>query len=128
MIRRSPIPSPTSIPAASEATPVANGFTVEASTPVPAPRKMIAAPVTRSKPSANARGTSRAKNPSVSSHIPSVVPPSAKTLIKTTIKIVGLWRKRSASRPIPAWIAPLFIVTLMNAPIASTKRKICAAP
>ena len=29
------------MPAASEATPVANGFTVEASTPVPAPRKMI---------------------------------------------------------------------------------------
>ena len=29
------------IPAASEATPVANGFTVEARTPIPAPRKMI---------------------------------------------------------------------------------------
>ena len=30
-----------SMPAASEATPVANGFTVDASTPVPAPRKMM---------------------------------------------------------------------------------------
>ena len=29
------------MPAASEATPVANGFTVEAMTPAPAPRKMI---------------------------------------------------------------------------------------
>jgi len=45
---RSPIPSPIVIPAASDATPVANGFTVEASTPVPAPRKMIAAPTIRS--------------------------------------------------------------------------------
>ncbi len=28
----------------------------------------------------------------------------------------------------PRWIAPVFIVTLMNAPIASTNRKICAEP
>ena len=43
-----PIPSPRLIPAASEATPVANGFTVEHSTPVPAPRKMIEAATIRS--------------------------------------------------------------------------------
>ena len=48
MTTRSTIPSPTSMPAASEATPVANGLTVEASTPVPAPRKMIDAATMRS--------------------------------------------------------------------------------
>ncbi len=36
---RRTIPSPTSMPAASEATPVANGFTVEASTPGPGPEE-----------------------------------------------------------------------------------------
>ena len=60
--------------------------------------------------------------------MPSVVPPSANTAISTTISSAGLWRKRSASRPMPVWIAPVFIVTLMKAPIASTKRKICAEP
>jgi hypothetical protein len=36
------------MPAASDATPVANGFTVEHNTPVPAPRKMIEAATSRS--------------------------------------------------------------------------------
>ena len=116
------------MPAASEATPVAKGLTVEASTPEPAPRKTIAKPVMRSKPRPSASGTSRTKNPSDSSAIPSVLPASANTDISTTISSEGLWRKRSSSRPMPAWIAPVFIVTLMNAPIASTNRKICAAP
>ena len=71
---RRPMPSPTPIPAASEATPVANGLTVDASTPAPHPRKMIAAPVMRSYPRASVNGTSRAKNPSDSSAMPSVVP------------------------------------------------------
>ena len=67
---RTPMPSPRLMPAASEATPVANGFTVEHSTPVPAPRKTIAAATMRSYPSARVSGTSRTKKPSVSSHIP----------------------------------------------------------
>src|SRR3954462_3183587 len=45
---RRPIPSPMLVPAASEATPVAKGLTVEPITPAPAPRKMIAAPTIRS--------------------------------------------------------------------------------
>ena len=45
---RRPIPSPMLMPAASEATPVANGLTVEPITPEPAPRKMIAAATIRS--------------------------------------------------------------------------------
>ena len=48
MAMRSPIPSPMLIPAESDATPVANGLTVEASTPDPAPRKMIDAATIRS--------------------------------------------------------------------------------
>ena len=67
---RTAIPSPRLMPAASEATPVANGFTVEHRTPVPAPRKMIAAATMRSYPSASESGTSRTKKPSVSSHMP----------------------------------------------------------
>ena len=48
MAIRRPIPSPRLIPAASDATPVANGLTVEHSTPEPAPRKMIDAATMRS--------------------------------------------------------------------------------
>ncbi len=45
---RRPMPSPMLIPAASEATPVAKGLTVEPITPLPAPRKTIAAATRRS--------------------------------------------------------------------------------
>jgi hypothetical protein len=45
---RNPIPFPIVIPAASEATLVVNGLTIEATTPVAAPRKMIAAATVRS--------------------------------------------------------------------------------
>jgi len=48
MISRSPMPSPRATPAASEPTPVANGFTVEASVPTPAPTMMIPTPTSRS--------------------------------------------------------------------------------
>ena len=125
---RRPIPSPIVIPAASEATPVENGLTVEAITPLPAPRKMIAAAVMRSYPRARASGTSSTKKPSVSSHIPYEVPPRAKTHIRIAISTAPLARKRSASRPIPVWIASDFIVTVMNAPTARTKKKIAAEP
>ena len=60
--------------------------------------------------------------------MPSVVPPRPKTSMITTISADGRSLKRNASRPMPCWIAPVFIVTLMKAPIASTNRKICAAP
>ena len=36
--------------------------------------------------------------------------------------------KRSASRPMPVWIASVRIVTLTNAPTARTNRKIIAEP
>ena len=45
---RTPMPSPMLTPAASKATPVANGLTVEHSTPEPAHRKMIDAATRRS--------------------------------------------------------------------------------
>src|SRR5215831_8633908 len=48
MISRSPMPFPRATPAASEATPVANGFTVEDSVPTPAPTMMIPMPTMRS--------------------------------------------------------------------------------
>ena len=48
MISRSPIPFPSATSAASEATPVANGLTVEASVPTPAPTRMIPTPTSRS--------------------------------------------------------------------------------
>ncbi len=32
----------------------------------------------------------------------------------------------AARRPIPGWIAPVFIVTMMNAPTASARREIAA--
>ena len=54
---RSTMPLPRSIPAPSEATPVANGFTVEHRVPTPAPSMMTATPVIRSKPSATMIGT-----------------------------------------------------------------------
>ena len=56
------------------------------------------------------------------------MPPSAKTVIRIAISTEPLCRKRSASRPIPVWIAPVFIVTVMKAPTASTNRKIFAEP
>ena len=43
-----PMPSPIEIPAASDATPVANGLTVDARTPTPAPTKIVAAATMRS--------------------------------------------------------------------------------
>ena len=48
--------------------------------------------------------------------------------MSTTTRIAGLWRNRSASRPMPVSIAPVFIVMVMNAPTASTKKKIWAEP
>src|SRR5215471_12362245 len=48
MISRSPMPLPRATPAASEATPVANGFTVDDSVPTPAPTMMIPTPTSRS--------------------------------------------------------------------------------
>ena len=128
MRSRTPSPSLMLMPAASDATPVANGFTVDASTPVPAPRKMIATATIRSYPSASVSGTRSTKKPSVSSHIPYVVPPSANTDINTATSSAGLWRKRSARRLMPVSMAPVFIVIVMNAPTARTKRKICAEP
>ncbi len=46
--KRSAMPSPSEMPAAAEATPVANGFTVEASTPTPAPRMIVPVATMRS--------------------------------------------------------------------------------
>ena len=48
--------------------------------------------------------------------------------MRIAISTEPLWRNRSASRPIPVWMAPVFIVTVMNAPTASTNRKIIAEP
>jgi hypothetical protein len=56
MISRNPMPSPSATPAASEATPVANGFTVEASVPTPAPTMMIPTPTIRSYPKPTTTG------------------------------------------------------------------------
>ena len=60
--------------------------------------------------------------------MPYEVPPSAKTPISNAIRTEPLCLKRSASRPMPVWIAPVFIVTVMNAPTARTKKKIIAEP
>ena len=51
------MPSPRAIPAPSEATPVANGLTVDAMVPTPAPTKMTTAPTIRSYPRATKIGT-----------------------------------------------------------------------
>ncbi len=48
------------MPAESEATPVANGLTVEARVPTPAPIMMVTAPTIRSKPIPTMTGTSKA--------------------------------------------------------------------
>ena len=48
MSSRKPMPSPMEMSAASEATPVANGLTVEASTPTPAPTMIVADATIRS--------------------------------------------------------------------------------
>ena len=55
--KRSAMPSPREISAAEEATPVANGLTVEHSTPTPAPRMIVPVATSRSKPSASISGT-----------------------------------------------------------------------
>ncbi len=57
---RRTMPLPRSMPAASEATPVANGLTVDAMVPVPAPTRMTTAPSNRSYPRATNMGTIRA--------------------------------------------------------------------
>ena len=57
---RRTMPFPRSIPAASDATPVANGLTVDAMVPVPAPTRMTTAPNMRSYPRATNIGTIRA--------------------------------------------------------------------
>ena len=123
------MPSPMLMPAASEATPVANGLTVErdharAGAEEDDRRRDHAVVAERERQ----RHEQRRRSPSVSSHIPYDVPPSAKTTIRIAIRTEPLCRKRSASRPMPVWIASVFIVTVMNAPTASTKRKIAAEP
>lgn len=45
---RSTMPSPSEMSAAEEATPVAKGFTVEQSTPIPAPRMIVPTATIRS--------------------------------------------------------------------------------
>ena len=58
--KRKPIPSPIEIPTACEATPVANGLTVEAKQPTCEPTKTIATATTVSKPTAIITGISNA--------------------------------------------------------------------
>lgn len=48
MMARSTMPSPSEMSAADEATPVANGLTVEHSTPMPAPRMIVPVATIRS--------------------------------------------------------------------------------
>jgi len=57
-----------------------------------------------------------------------VVPPTEKITIKITISSSPRLRNRSVTRPIPASSAPVLTVTVMNAPIASTKKNTWAAP
>ena len=52
----------------------------------------------------------------------------AKIDMRIAISTEPLCRKRIARRPIPVWIASVFIVTVMNAPTARTKKKIAAEP
>ena len=125
---RRPIPSLMLMPAASEATPVANGFTVDASTPVPAPRKMIddgdhAVVAQRQRQ----RHEQHEEAERLLPH-PVGRPAEREDDHQDRDHSEPLCRKRSARRPMPVWIAPVFIVTVMNAPTASTKRKICAEP
>src|SRR4051812_50019424 len=52
----------------------------------------------------------------------------AKIDMRIAISTEPLCRKRIARRPIPVWIASVFIVTVMNSPTARTKKKIAAEP
>jgi len=57
-----------------------------------------------------------------------VVPPTEKITIKITISSRPRWRNLSVTRPIPASSAPVLMVTVMNAPMASTKKNTWTAP
>ena len=125
---RRPMPSVMLMPAASDATPVANGFTVEATTPVPAPRKMMATATMRSYFKSERQRHQQGEEPE--RLLPHAVGRAAERedQHQHDDEHGGLRLKRSASRPMPVWMAPVFIVTVMKAPMARTKRKICAEP
>ena len=57
-----------------------------------------------------------------------MVPPREKITIKITISSRPRWRNLLVTRPIPASSAPVLIVTVMNTPIASTKKNTWTAP
>ena len=60
--------------------------------------------------------------------MPYVVPPRENTIISTTINTFARVRYLWVNRAIPASSAPVLMVTVMNAPIASTKKNTWAAP
>ena len=57
-----------------------------------------------------------------------MVPPTEKITIKITISSSPRFRNRLVTRPIPASSAPVLMVTVMNAPIARTKKNTWTAP
>ena len=57
-----------------------------------------------------------------------MVPPTEKISIKITISSMPRLRNRPVTRPIPASSAPVLMVTVMNAPIARTKKNTWTAP
>src|SRR5947207_1461361 len=48
--------------------------------------------------------------------------------MRIAMRTAPLWRNRTASRPMPVCMACVFIVTVMNAPTAGTKKKLGADP
>ena len=115
------------IPAASEATPVANGFTVEPITPAGAEEDDRG----RDHPVVVERERQRNhEHEEAERLLPHPVGGAAEREDdhQDRDQDEPLCRKRSASRPMPVWIASVFIVTVMKAPTASTKKKIAAEP
>ena len=95
------------MPAKPDAMPVANGLTVEASTPTPEPSRMIPAATMRSKPAAIITGTISAQKATVSSAMPKVEPPRANRAISTGISNCSARQSRAIDGPTPASSAAL---------------------
>ena len=60
--------------------------------------------------------------------MPKVVPPMAKTIIRSGISQRSWPRSFVTRRAIPAWIAPVFIVMPMNPPITRMNSATSMAP
>ena len=93
-----------------------NGFTVDAMYPIRAPTNTVMNAVIESKPMAIMIGIRIAKNGSVSSAIPKVLPPKAKSTIRIGMMRTSLLLNFFTTRATPLVMAPVAVMTWKEPP------------